>query len=585
MNVLVFLEKEISQGLAAVGAPAGSPALIRTSSQDRFGDYQANGVMPAAKKMGMAPRQLAERLVAHLNLHRVVEKMEVAGPGFINIFLKKEWIESTLTEYAHDLRCGIAPVPSAQTVVVDLSSPNIAKEMHVAHLRSTVIGDAVARTLEFLGHTVIRANHIGDWGTQFGMLIAHLEDIEKAGSTAAQAAVCGTALGDLEDFYRQAKKKYDDDSAFAERARGYVVKLQGGDSWCREQWQRLVDITMTQNLKLYQRLNVRIEASDTMGESMYNDMLPVVVKDLQARGLAVRNEGAVVVYLDDFRNKDGDPMGVIIEKRDGGFLYTTTDIASAKYRAQALKADRILYYIDARQSQHLQQAWAIARKAGYVADRVSIEHHSFGMMLGKDNRPFKTRAGGVVKLSALLDEAVVRAGQLIEERGATFEPDQKADVIQAIAIGAVKYSDLSKNRTSDYVFEWDNMLSFEGNTAPYMMYAYTRIQSIFGKAGVQSDSLTGRIALDSAAERSLAVTLLQFEQTLNEVAQKGMPHLLCSYLYTLAGCFMRFYESCPVNRDDLEAPVRQSRFLLCSLVARTLALGLQCLGIKTVEKM
>ena len=580
MNVLKFLDQKISAALVAAGAPADSPAMVRQSARVQFGDYQSNGVMPVAKKLGMNPRELAQKVIDNLDLSEAADKIEIAGPGFINIFLKPEWMAEKLTGYSKDDRAGVDQAEKKQTIVVDLSAPNVAKEMHVAHLRSTVIGDAVSKTLEFLGHKVIRANHIGDWGTQFGMLIAHLEDLQKTNPD-----VMNSELGDLEEFYRQSKKHYDENEEFALRARNYVVKLQGGDEWCLEQWKKLVDVTMEQNLRTYKRLGVNITAEDTMGESMYNDMLPKIVADMKAQGLAVEDDGAMVVYLDEYKNKDGDPMGVIVQKRDGGFLYTTTDIACAKYRYETLGADRVLYYIDARQAQHLQQAWTIVRKAGYIPDNVTLEHHAFGMMLGKDNKPFKTRAGGVVKLATLLDEATARATGLIEEKSSDMTDEQKAEVINAVAMGSVKYSDLSKNRTSDYVFEWDNMLSFEGNTAPYMMYAYTRVQSIFRKAGVEAAALTGDIAIKEDAERELAMKLMQFSEAVDGVAREGMPHILCAYLFELAGCFMKFYEFCPVNKDDVAADVKNSRLQLCALTACTLKLGLGCLGIDTVEQM
>ncbi|MCL6269919.1 arginine--tRNA ligase [Sansalvadorimonas sp. 2012CJ34-2] len=580
MNVLKFLDQKITAALVAAGAPEGSPAMMRPSARAQFGDYQSNGVMPVAKKLGMNPREMAQKVIDSLDLSEVADKVEIAGPGFINIFLKPEWLTQVLSGYVQDERAGVAKVEKPQTIVVDLSAPNVAKEMHVAHLRSTVIGDAVSQTLEFLGNKVVRANHIGDWGTQFGMLIAHLEELQKT-----NPEVMNSELGDLENFYRQSKKHYDENPEFAERARNYVVKLQGGDEWCREQWQKLVDVTMEQNLNTYKRLGVKITAENTMGESMYNDMLPGIVADMKEKGLAVEDDGAMVVYLNEFQNKDGDPMGVIVQKRDGGFLYTTTDIACAKYRYETLGADRVLYYIDKRQSDHLKQAWTIVRKAGYVPVNVSLEHHSFGMMLGKDNKPFKTRAGGVVKLATLLDEATARSEKLINEKGADMTAEQKAQVVNAVAMGSVKYSDLSKNRTSDYVFDWDNMLSFEGNTAPYMMYAYTRVQSIFRKAGVDAVSLSGEIKITEQPERELAMKLMQFSEAVDGVAREGMPHILCAYLFELAGAFMKFYEFCPVNKDDVAADVKNSRLQLCALTARILKLGLGCLTIETVEQM
>ena len=375
--------------MIAVGAPANCEPQVRQSAKAQFGDYQANGMMAVAKSLGMPPRQLAEKVLEQLDLTGIAQKVEIAGPGFINIFLDPAWVASQIDNVLAAPKLGVADV-TPQTVVIDYSAPNVAKEMHVGHVRSTIIGDAAARTLEFLGHNVIRANHVGDWGTQFGMLIAFLEKQQNENHEEI-------ALADLEVFYREAKRTYDEDPAFAERARSYVVKLQGGDEYCRKMWKRLVDITMSQNQKIYDRMNVTLTRNDVMGESLYNDMLPGIVADLKAKGLAVESEGATVVFLDEYKNKDGEPMGVIIQKKDGGYLYTTTDIACAKYRYETLKADRVLYYIDSRQHQHLMQAWTIVRKAGYIPDSLPLEHHMFGMMLGKDGKPFKTRAGGTIK--------------------------------------------------------------------------------------------------------------------------------------------------------------------------------------------
>ncbi|MCL6414963.1 arginine--tRNA ligase [Aestuariirhabdus sp. Z084] len=582
MNIRQFLDAKVAAALLAAGAPEGSAGMVRPSARANFGDYQANGVMPVAKRQGINPRELATKVLTSLEveLADVVDKLEVAGPGFINIFLRPEWVAKQLEEAYTTDRAGVTPASQPQTVVVDLSAPNVAKEMHVGHLRSTVIGDAVSRTLEFLGHKVIRANHIGDWGTQFGMLIAHLEELQKE-----NPEVMESELGDLEQFYRESKTHYDNNPDFAARARNYVVKLQGGDEWCLGMWRKLVDVTMEQNQRTYHRLNVNISQEDTMGESMYNDMLPGIVADLKEKKLAVEDDGAMVVFLDEFKGKEGDAMGVIIQKRDGGFLYTTTDIACAKYRYETLGADRVLYYIDARQAQHLQHAWTIVRKAGYVPESVPLEHHAFGVMLGKDGKPFKTRSGGTVKLSDLLDEALTRAAALIAEKNPDMTEEQRAEVANAVAIGAVKYADLSKNRTTDYVFDWDNMLSFEGNTAPYLQYAVTRIRSIFRKAGAEMTQVQGALLISEPAERALATKLVQFNEVVDNVAREGCPHLLCTYLYELAGAFMSFYEACPVNKDGVEAEVRQSRLKLCALVARELELGLGLLGIDTVEQM
>ena len=567
MNIQALLSEKVSQAMIVAGAPANCEPQVRQSAKVQFGDYQANGMMAVAKKLGMAPRQLAEQVLTHLDLNGIASKVEIAGPGFINIFLDPAFLAEHVQQALASERLGVAK-PAKQTVVIDYSAPNVAKEMHVGHLRSTIIGDAAVRTLEFLGHHVIRANHVGDWGTQFGMLIAWLEkqQQENAGEM---------ALADLEGFYRDAKKHYDEDEAFAERARNYVVKLQGGDPYFLDMWRKLVDITMTQNQITYNRLNVTLTRDDVMGESLYNPMLPGIVADLKAQGLAVESEGATVVFLDEYKNKEGEPMGVIIQKKDGGYLYTTTDIACAKYRYETLHADRVLYYIDSRQHQHLMQAWTIVRKAGYVPDSVPLEHHMFGMMLGKDGKPFKTRAGGTVKLADLLDEALERARRLVAEKNPDMPADELEKLANAVGIGAVKYADLSKNRTTDYIFDWDNMLAFEGN----------RVLSVFRKAEIDESALSSApVVIREDREAQLAARLLQFEETLTVVAREGTPHVMCAYLYDVAGLFSGFYEHCPILSAENEE-VRNSRLKLAQLTAKTLKLGLDTLGIETVERM
>ncbi len=576
MNIQALLSDKIRQAMIAAGATSDCEAMVRQSAKVQFGDYQANGIMAAAKALQIPPRQLAEKVVEQLDLEGIASKIEIAGPGFINIFLCKTWLNQQCDAALNSPNLAMTP-GEAYRVVVDYSAPNVAKEMHVGHLRSTIIGDATARTLAFLGATVIRANHLGDWGTQFGMLIAYLEQQQHQQNSEV-------ALADLEAFYRAAKQTYDNDPDFAERARGYVVKLQGGDSQCLALWRKLVDITVEQNQLNYQRLNVTLTRDDIMGESLYNPMLPEVVADLKAKGLAVESEGATVVFLEQFQNKDGDPMGVIIQKKDGGYLYSTTDIACLKYRYQQLHAERIIYYTDSRQAQHMKQVWHIARLAGYLPDEVQLEHHMFGMMLGKDGKPFKTRSGGTIRLADLLDEAHDRALKLVQTKNPQMDQAQLHHLAEVIAVGSVKYADLSRNRTTDYVFDWDNMLSFEGNTAPYLLYAYTRIISIFRKALLDESQLDGQIQLQQSHEQQLATRLLQFEETLLQVAKEGLPHLLCAYLYDVAGLFSSFYEHCPIlnNEDPVQ---RESRLRLAALTVRTLKQGLTLLGIETVDRM
>ncbi|WP_281544164.1 arginine--tRNA ligase [Grimontia sp. SpTr1] len=576
MNIQALLNDKVAAAMVAAGAPEGSPAAVRQSAKPQFGDYQANGIMGVAKKLGCNPREFAQKVLDVLDLDGMAEKTEIAGPGFINIFLSTEWLAAKADEALASDRLGVAEAEK-QNIVVDYSAPNVAKEMHVGHLRSTIIGDAVVRTLEFMGHNVIRANHLGDWGTQFGMLIANLERHE------AQGGDISMDLSDIEGFYRESKKLYDEDEEFAKTARNYVVRLQSGDEYCKEKWQQLVKITLEQNQRNYDRLNVSLTDKDVMGESMYNSMLAGIVEDLKAQGLAVEDDGAMVVFLEEYKNKDGEPMGVIIQKRDGGFLYTTTDIACAKYRYETFNADRVLYFIDSRQHQHLMQAWTIVRKAGYVPESMSLEHHAFGMMLGKDGKPFKTRAGGTVRLADLLDEAEVRAKKLIEEKNPELSAEEKDNIANTVAMAAVKYADLSKHRTTDYVFDWDNMLAFEGNTAPYMQYAYTRVASIFNKAGIDANSIEGQIIVSEEKEKALVSKLLQFEEAVDGVAREGQPHIMCSYLFDLAGTFSSFYEACPIL--NAEGETKQSRMKLAALTSRTIKQGLDLLGINTLERM
>ncbi|WP_066803947.1 arginine--tRNA ligase [Moraxella oblonga] len=582
MNIQALLSSHFANAMTHVGVDSGADPVIKQSSKPQFGDYQANGMMGIAKKMGVNPREFAQKVLDELDqsqtLNGIVDKLEIAGPGFINIFLNGEFLAKSAQTARTDEQLGIAKIQH-DTIVVDYSSPNVAKEMHVGHLRGTIIGDSVVRTLEFLGNKVIRANHIGDWGTQFGMLIAYLEKFESENGENAS----DMALADIENFYRNAKALYDKDEQFAETSRQYVVRLQSGDEAMLAKWRQLVDLTMTQCQALYDRLGVTLSPKDTMGESLYNPMLKDVVESLKKQGLAVEDDGAMVVYMDEFKNKEGEPLGVIIQKNDGGYLYTTTDIAAAQYRKHTLNADRVILFTDARQAQHSKQAWGIAKMGGFVPQDFEMVHHTFGMMLGKDGKPFKTRSGDTVKLADLLDEAIERATALINERQSDLSEQEKQAVINAVAIGAVKYADLSKNRNTDYVFDWDTMLSFEGNTAPYMQYAYTRVRSIFAKAGVNGDELTGNIIINDDNERALAIKLLQFEECLITTAKDALPNTLALYLYELAGVFSAFYEHCPILTAD--EPIKSSRLQLADLTAKTLKQGLELLGIKTVERM
>jgi arginyl-tRNA synthetase len=582
VNLKGLLDTRISEALAAAGAPAGSGALIARSNKPQFGHYQANGCMAAAKAIGTNPRDLAQKVIDNLDLSDVAEPLEIAGPGFLNIRIKPEWLAQRLTEAESDPKLGVQTPENPQTVVVDYSAPNLAKEMHVGHLRSTIIGDAMARVLDFIGHKVIRQNHVGDWGTQFGMLIAYLNDL--AGD--AEDSGAEAQLADLEEFYRKSKQKFDADEAFADTARKQVVSLQSGDPDTLAAWRKFREISLNHCASVYRRLGVLLTDDDVHGESEFNDDLSSVVDDLTAAGVLEESQGAQCVFLDEFRGKGEDDTDVplIVQKSDGGYLYATTDLAGIRYRQNQLGANRVLYVTDSRQGGHFAQVFGVARLAGFAKPELQLEHVPFGMMLGKDRRPFKTRTGGTIKLTDLLTEAEQRAFDLVTERNADIDEDRRRDIASVVGIGAVKYADLSQNRSSDYVFSWGKMLSLDGNTAPYMQYAYARVKSIFRKAGIDESEAVGEISLTEDAEINLAVKIAQLPETVQNVSVECLPNLLCSYLFELAGAYMTFYEACPVLKAE-DPAARTSRLMLCLLTARAIKTGLSLLGIDTLEQM
>ncbi len=596
----------MSEAFRAAGIPADVPVMIALPARAQFGDYQANGVMAAAKRMGANPHELARKVKDAAAVKEgkdvgkfiggLADKLDVAGPGFINIHLNYDWLSSELNDWIWKGvsvgRLGV-PVPAhPKTVVVDYSAPNLAKEMHVGHLRSTIIGDALARVLDFIGHNVIRQNHVGDWGTQFGMLVAYLKDLLFQDPEGIQA---DTALGDLEEFYRKAKARFDTDPGFADAAREEVVQLQAKESATYEMWERFRAISLLHCKQVYERLGVQLIPADIRGESDYNDDLANVVSALKETTLFRESHGAQCVFLALIKGKDGELLPMIVQKSDGGYLYATTDLAAIRYRCGTgpekpdwAPADRILYVTDARQALHFRMLFDVAKhpEVRFAPEEVSLEHVPFGTMMGDDGRPFKTRTGGTVKLMDLLDEAQQRALAFVSEKNPEMPEDQREQIARAVGIGAVKYADLSQNRSSDYVFSWDKMLSLDGNTAPYMQYAYARVRSIFrkGKGLTEAGKLEGAITLAEPAERVLGLKLAQFPETVETVARECLPSVLCSYLYDLAGAFMGFYESCPVLKAGDEG-TRASRLLLCELTARAIQAGLNLLGIETIEQM
>ena len=572
------LDTLIAEG--TLPAEAKRPAQIDRTKDKSHGAFATNIALMLAKPADMKPRDLAEKLIAALPADNAVAKVEIAGPGFINFFQADDWLTGLLDRALADEHLGVARPAQAQTVVVDYSSPNLAKEMHVGHLRSSIIGDAVVRTLEFLGHKVVRQNHVGDWGTQFGMLLAYLEEQKSEESDTELSR----ELGDLEGFYRAAKQRFDESDAFATRARSLVVKLQAGDEDCLALWREFNSVSLSHCQAVYDRLGVSLTPADVRGESAYNDDLAQVVSDLDAKGLLSEDQGAQCVFMDEFKNKEGAPLPVIVKKADGGYLYATTDLAALRYRAGTLHADRMLYFVDQRQALHFQQMFSLAKRAGFVPENTELEHMGFGTMNGPDGRPFKTRDGGTVKLIDLLDEAEQRAYNLVRDKNPELDDSALRTIAHAVGIGAVKYADLSKNRSSDYIFNFEQMLSFEGNTAPYLLYAYTRVASVFRKAGLDMADVNGDFLLQEEAEQALAARLVQFGEVLESLAEKGLPHLLCSYLYDVAGLFSTFYEHCPILSGDNEA-LKQSRLKLAALTARTLKQGMELLGLSPLERM
>ena len=541
--------------------------VISDATKLEFGDYQFNGVMKLAKILKQNPRQIANSVVEHIDTTGMILKVEVAGPGFINIWLNNEWLSSQANAIVDDERVGVGYIGTPKRVVIDYSGPNMAKQMHVGHLRSSIIGDTLATLLEFLGDEVIRQNHIGDWGTQFGMLIAYLEEQGADGNS--------TELKDLEQFYKDAKVRFDQSEEFANKAREYVVKIQSGDKHCLTLWQSFIDASLGHCEEVYSKLGVNLTRDDVRAESFYNPQLSKVITTLQEKNLLTKSDGAECVFL------DGSDVPVIVQKGDGGYLYATTDLAALEFRSQELKANRICYVVDARQAGHFKQVFTIAKQAKMVDENVALEHIGFGTMMDKGGKPFKTRDGGVIKLIDLLDEAVVKAKASIKERDA-YSEEELNSIANVVGIGAVKYADLSISRESNYIFSWDKMLSFEGNTALYMQYAYARIQSILRKHNAE---IKGDIIISDETEHRLALMILKFEDTLIKASIEATPHTITGYLYDLVTLFMKFYELNPILKGGIEEEVKMSRLQLAKLTASVIKKSLDILGIQVVDKI
>jgi arginyl-tRNA synthetase len=574
--------------VAAFGTVYGdADPLVRPST---FADFQANVALPLGKRVGRPPREVAAELVRHLDTGDICQEPEISGPGFINFRVRDEWLAALTEELLGDPRLGTPEAAHPKTVVVEYSSPNIAKEMHVGHLRTTIVGDAIARVLEFTGHRVIRDNHVGDWGTPFGMLIEHLLDV---GEDSAEAGLLRT---DPNTFYAAARRKFDSDPVFTERSRARVVKLQGGDPRTLELWQELVDLSEDYLRRMYRRLRVTLTDADIRGESFYNGMLADTAAQLEKKGIAVLSEGALCAFPPGFTGRDGRPLPVIIRKSDGGYNYSTTDLATVRYRVDELDVDRAIYVVGSDQALHFQMVFAVAREAGWIPEGKVFEHAQIGMVLGPGGNRLRTREGDTPKLSDLLQEGVDRARGLLDEvaTGSQFDAATLGAIAEDVGIGAIKYADLSTAPGSAYVFDWDRMISFRGSTGPYLQYAAARIRSIFRRAGLPGDTpdpdglgedaAAASIRVTEPAERVLALKLLGFGATVVHVAETAEPHRLCAYLLDVASAFTAFYEQCPVLKAEPDS-LRDSRLALCALTLRVLLDGLGLLGVPAPERM
>lgn len=586
-SIKAEIEERVRAALAQVAGAKGEQAdpLVRPTQDPAFGDYQSNAALALAKIVGRKPRDLAQGIVAALSIEDVCTPPEIAGPGFINFRVRPEYVATRLEGLQADPRLGVPEAAESMRVIVDFSSPNVAKEMHVGHLPSTAIGDAIARLLEFQGHDVLRLNHVGDWGTQFGMLIQHVRERYPEALARPEAF----RIDDLEGLYRDAKERFDEEPAFADAARRAVVELQSGEETARALWQAICHESIRHCQEIYDRLDVRIEER---GESFYNPLLPGIVAELRERGLAVEHEGAICIFPPGFKNREGAPLPLIAQKGGGGYNYATTDLAAVRHRIEVEKARRIIYVTDIRQHQHFEMVFAAARMAGWVPEGVVLEHVGFGLVLGPDRRPFKTREGGTVRLKELLDEAEARALAMVgadDERRRTFDEKQRAEIARVVGLGALKYAQLNHNITTDSVFDWDTMLAMDGNTAPYLQYAYARVRSIGRRAGIDYAAMPANtpIRLEHESEVALGKELLNFGPVLEQFAAELRPHLLTDYLYGLSRAFSTLFDRQRgvrvVNAETEE--LRNSRLRLCDLTGRTLELGLGLLGIRVLEEM
>lgn len=574
---MAHLEAQLGERLHAAFATVVGAETDPAIRRSQHADYQADGALAAARQAGLTPREVATRVAELVGLDDLCSAVEVAGPGFINLTVHDHVLARLIGQLTADARFGVPEPAEPETVVVDFSAPNVAKEMHVGHLRSTIIGDATVRLLQWRGHTVIRQNHVGDWGTPFGMLIEHLLDLGE------QDAAAELSIGDLNGFYQAARVKFDSSDDFKDRARRRVVLLQGGDEETVRLWRVLIAESQRYFMAVYARLGVTLTENDFAGESTYNDQLSPIVRELDDLGLLAESAGALCVFPAGFRGRDGEPMPIIVRKSDGGYGYAATDLAAIRHRLHKLGAGRLVYVVGLPQRQHLEMVFQAAREAGWLAAPARAEHVGHGSVLGADGKMLRSRAGESSRLIDLLDEAVARATAVVAEKNPDLTPAEHAAIAQAVGIGAVKYADLSTDRIKDYRFDYDQMLSFDGNTAPYLQYAHARIKSIFRRGNVAPASGAEQIVVSDPAERALSLVILELPRIIEEIEQSLAFHRLAGYLHELATTFTSFYEQCPVLKA--EPRLRGSRLALCSLTAEILAVGLGILGIAAPDQL
>ncbi|MBN1787239.1 MAG: arginine--tRNA ligase [Sedimentisphaerales bacterium] len=593
--VIDTISQSISAAIEKATGQKDASAMVTPATDAKFGDYQSNAAMGLAKQLKTNPRQLAEKIIAELEIDDICQEPEIAGAGFINLRLKSDFVAESLLKIKADKKLGIEKVKKPRTVVVDFSGPNIAKQMHVGHLRSTIIGDCICRMLELAGNKVIRQNHIGDWGTQFGVLVQHLYELsvfkkEDENLQSLEEAIDTLSIEDLEVFYREATEQYNLDDTFKKQARKRVVELHThSEPLTLKLWEHIVDESRKNYQFIYDILGINLHKENERGESFYSEKLAGIVEDLKKLGLAEKSDGAICVFPEGFKNKEGEPLPFIIQKSDGAFLYATTDLAAIRYRINELKADKIIYVTDARQKLHFEMLFTVAKQAGWAKD-TELVHITFGSVLGEDSKPLKTRSGENVKLKELLDEAVKRARGVVEEKNPDLSEDEKEKIARAVGIGAVKYADYCNNRTSDYIFSFDKMLAMDGNTAPYMQYAYARIKSI-GRKGEEKGiniekelKIVKKPYLGEDAELALAKQLIRYGEAFNCAIADFKPNFLTAYLFELAQKFSAFYNACPVL--DASEDIRPTRLLLCELTAATIQHGMEdLLGIETIKRM